>query len=97
MRRPRSARAPGRQPAGLGMSDAGGRQDSGSVDHAAPTVEPSMLLTRRDLSRELRCSVRELDRLRARGLLPAPIRLGGSTSPRWRREDVVAWLREVRP
>lgn len=60
-------------------------------------VEPPLLLARQDLARELRCSVRELDRLRARGLLPAPIRLGGSTSPRWRREDVVAWVREVRP
>lgn len=95
MRPPESARAPGRQPAGLGSSDAGGQRDGASVGHAAPAVEPPLLLTRGDYARELRISVRELDRLRARGMLPAPIRLG--RSPRWRREDVVAWLRGVRP
>jgi predicted DNA-binding transcriptional regulator AlpA len=91
---PKSARARGRQPEGLGFSDAEGRPECPSLEQASHAVEPPMLLTREEFARELRCSVRELDRLRARGLLPAPIRLG--RSPRWRREDVLAWLREVR-
>lgn len=95
MRPPSSARAPGGRTRRPDVSDAGGRQDRVSVGHAAPAVEPPLLLTRRDLARELRLSLRELDRMRARGELPEPIRLG--RSPRWRRSDVLDFLAGVRP
>lgn len=83
------------RPRAAGRRTPGGDECSGNLAHPAGAAEPTLLLTRRDLARELRCSVREVDRLRSRGMLPAPIRLG--RAPRWRREDVVAWLCEVRP
>jgi len=50
----------------------------------------SMLLTKREVANELRCSPRKLDDLNARGLLPAPRRIGRSV--RWSRDEIRAWV-----
>lgn len=91
--RPRDERAPRprREPGSRGTMD-----DARVLDRrpAGEPNGPTLLLSRRDLARELRVSVREVDRLRARGALPAPLRFG--RSPRWRRADVARWLAGLR-
>jgi predicted DNA-binding transcriptional regulator AlpA len=55
------------------------------------------LLDAASTSRLLGISEASLYRLKSAGRLPAPIRLGGSASlTRWRREDLMAWLRAQR-
>ncbi len=51
---------------------------------------PPMLLDRPALACTLGVSLRSIDKLRARGGLPGPLRLGRSV--RWRRDEIAAWL-----
>jgi len=48
------------------------------------------LLNVRGVAQLLAVSTRQVWRLHAQGLLPEPVRIGGSV--RWRREDLAAWL-----
>jgi predicted DNA-binding transcriptional regulator AlpA len=52
----------------------------------------SMLLTKRQVSLELQCSGRTVDRWCEEGLLPEPLHIGGSV--RWMRKDLEAWFRD---
>ena len=38
----------------------------------------------------LNTSVRNIDRLNSGGRIPAPVRIG--SRPRWRREEILAWV-----
>jgi predicted DNA-binding transcriptional regulator AlpA len=51
---------------------------------------PEPLLARADLARLLKLSLRTVDRLRAAGTLPRPVRVG--SRPRWRPEDIADTL-----
>jgi predicted DNA-binding transcriptional regulator AlpA len=57
---------------------------------AVPTL-PALLYSATDLCHVLRVSRATLDRLRAAGRLPRPVRLGGQW--RWLREEIEAWTR----
>ena len=57
---------------------------------AAVAEWPALLLTAGELARELRCSVKTIDRLQSTGKLPSPQKLGGSR--RWRRSEIEAWI-----
>jgi len=50
----------------------------------------TMLLDKGQLSCELRCSKRKIDRLDAAGKLPASLRLGNSK--RWARQTIEKWI-----
>jgi len=89
-RAPSSAR-----PRPRGEAGDGARRGNNILGDGAPGVEGALLLDRRQLARVLGISVRELDRLRARGVLPVPIHLGGSRAPRWTRAAVEAFLGEL--
>lgn len=56
----------------------------------------SFLVNRRELARLLSVSTRTLDRLDSSGRLPAALRLGGTTK-RWRRDEIVEWVRQCMP
>jgi len=72
--------------------------DMRSVGHYTAEWEPFGLLTREGLARGvLQMSVRELDRLRARDALPAPVYPGGGRSPRWSRATIARWIRRGCP
>lgn len=72
---------------------AAGQQPSDSRPDIPDSSERLTLLTREELARDvLRVSVRELDRMRARGELPAPLRIG--RSPRWTRAAIEQWIQE---
>lgn len=49
-----------------------------------------LLLTASDVAAALGVSARQVWRLRDRGALPAPVRVGGST--RWRSGDIQSWI-----
>lgn len=49
-----------------------------------------LLLTADMLATQLQVSKRTLWRLRSAGLLPQPVRLGGTV--RWRASDITAWI-----
>ena len=53
-------------------------------------TEATELIDAVRLAAMLSVSTRTLYRLKKRGCLPSPIRLGGST--RWRRRDVLRWI-----
>ena len=57
------------------------------------SVVPEMM-TKRDLADYLQCSLRQVELLTAKNRLPKPIYLGTS-SPRWRRSDVMAFLERL--
>lgn len=57
-------------------------------DHGG--AEITELIDAAGLAEMLSISTRTLYRLKKRGCLPSPIRLGGST--RWRRRDVLRWI-----
>lgn len=81
---PNSARAPGLQPDGLGLSDAGVRQDTGSLDHVPLLVDgPRAAAT---------CGValRSWWRLHAQARVPRPIKLGRRTL--WSVAELRAWV-----
>lgn len=84
---PDSARPPRTAKASAGEAE----QRTTIIGHSSPGVQHQpLLLDRRALARELRISVRLVDKLRARGALPAPLRLGQSV--RWRRSEIEGWL-----
>jgi len=56
----------------------------------AASIGP-LLLTRQQVAESLQLNVRTLDRWCEEGLLPEPLRIGGST--RWLREDLESWFR----
>jgi predicted DNA-binding transcriptional regulator AlpA len=59
---------------------------------AESTAETVVLLDdKTTLATLLNTSVRNIDRLNSGGRLPAPMRLG--SRPRWRREEILAWVR----
>jgi len=60
-------------------------------DGYAPADPATMLLSKTDLARELRCSTKTVDRLDQSGKLPRPIRVG-SRAKRWPRETIVKWI-----
>jgi predicted DNA-binding transcriptional regulator AlpA len=90
MRRPPdSRRAPGRQPGGLEVSDAGERRDAGILDHAPLLVDgPRAAAT---------CGValRSWWRLHAQARVPAPLKLGRRTL--WRVADLREWVEQGCP
>ena len=49
------------------------------------------IMTKRDLADYLQCSIRQIEILTAKKRLPKPIYLGTS-SPRWRRSELIAHL-----
>jgi predicted DNA-binding transcriptional regulator AlpA len=51
-------------------------------------------MTKEDLARALGVSTRTIDRLRARGAIPPPVRIGG-TLVRWRAKDIVRFLEKL--
>lgn len=52
------------------------------------------LLRRADVCVELAISLSTLDRIRRRGPFPEPVKLSGTSCPRWWSEDIRAWARE---
>ena len=52
---------------------------------------PAALMTDKETAAMLSVSTRHLHRLRDRGDIPQPIRLGGSV--RWRRQSILDWLK----
>ncbi len=60
-------------------SDTGERPDSEAI-----------LLTKADLARELRASVKTIDRLDNAGRLPRAVRIG--RAKRWARQTIVEWI-----
>jgi len=70
----------------------GAHESTGILAHGTPAVQPPLLFDRRRLARELGVSLRQVDSLRARGLLPPCIRLGRSV--RWSRVVVEGFLAE---
>ena len=54
-----------------------------------------MLLNKRELARDLKISVRKIDDMNCRGLLPSPRRIGRSV--RWVRDEIVEWVRQGCP
>lgn len=60
-------------------------------DTPGQTDEP-LLLTRAQVAATLQITVRTLDRWTERGLVPEPMRIGGTS--RWLREDIEAWLKK---
>lgn len=54
------------------------------------TMTQPILITADDLAAMLKVSTRTLWRLLAKGELPEPVRIGGST--RWRLDDVQQWI-----
>jgi predicted DNA-binding transcriptional regulator AlpA len=58
-------------------------------EHSA--IAPPMLLSIREVTSLLGRSPRSLARDEKTGKLPAPVRLG--TAKRWRREELIAWVR----
>lgn len=56
-----------------------------SVTQAAP-----QLLDVREVAKQLSISTRQVYSLVARGVLPSPVRIGGST--RWRFDEITAWI-----
>lgn len=62
--------------------------------HASSNAdEPSLLLTKADLAKHLRCSERQVDKLTADGKIPRPIILGDSR--RWPRASILAWIERL--
>ncbi len=57
--------------------------------HHDPAHQP-LLLTARQAAALLAIGTSTLHRLVARGVAPAPVKVGGAT--RWRRADLLAWL-----
>jgi hypothetical protein len=58
------------------------------------TNDMALVFTKQSLARALRVSIRSLERLRAKGLLPPTV--PGLARPRWSAEVVLEWLRAVR-
>lgn len=55
--------------------------------------EQPELMTRVELAALLRLHVRELDRMRSAGKIPAPVRVGPRAGkPLWPRWQIVAWI-----
>lgn len=54
------------------------------------TNSNATLLTVRGVAQLLAVSIRQVWRLHEQGLLPKPVRIGGSV--RWRQQDLVKWL-----
>lgn len=59
-----------------------------------PATEPLVVDAKR-LAKLLNCSLRTIRNRDARGLLPTPLRIGGSLV--WRRAEVDAWLEAGAP
>lgn len=61
-------------------------------DHIAGDSEsdPTLLLTKTELAKHLRCSERQIDKLTADGRIPLPIMLGNCR--RWPRSLIVEWI-----
>lgn len=57
---------------------------------AETPVDPSLLLSKSDLAGHLRCSERQVDKLRNE--LPPAIYLG--STPRWLRSEIIEWLKK---
>lgn len=51
-----------------------------------------LLLTARDVSKQLQVSVRTVWRLRSAGKLPKPVEVGGAV--RWRNDEFQKWVAE---
>ncbi|MBX3412820.1 MAG: helix-turn-helix domain-containing protein [Pirellulales bacterium] len=62
-----------------------------STELVAP-ASPSgpLLLTAEEFAEMMQISTRTLWRLRSAGLVPAPVRIGGTV--RWNRETVIDWI-----
>ena len=70
--------------------------DHPAVRAAGSVLAPGALLTTRDLKEVLGISTSTIYKLLSEGRLPEPIRIGTKVI-RWRSEDVMAWVRRLRP
>jgi len=59
-----------------------------------PSIRPT-LITDKDVAQMLKISVRQLHRLKSRGDIIQPIKIGNST--RWNLEEVQQWIRNGCP
>lgn len=59
-------------------------------------TNPEILLTKRQVAAIAQVHTRTVERLVARGALPAPVRVG-TYAVRWRASDVRAWLAALQP
>lgn len=95
---PNSKRAPGRQPEGLEVSDAGERRDAQILALAAPDLQVAgpLLVNARGASALCGLALRSWWRLHAQGRVPAPIKVGRRTL--WRvRPDLHEWVAQGCP
>lgn len=68
---------------------------SSTVLVAPASPSGPLLLTAEEFAEMMQVSTRTLWRLRSAGLVPAPIRIGGTV--RWNRDQVVGWIAEGCP
>jgi predicted DNA-binding transcriptional regulator AlpA len=61
-----------------------------SDSEAEPPEAYAMLLTKADLARELRCSIKSIDRADNSGRLPRAVRIG--RAKRWSRQAILQWI-----
>ena len=54
------------------------------------TATSALLDDKSTLAALLNTSIRTIDRLNSSGQIPAPLRIGAR--PRWRREEILAWI-----
>lgn len=57
---------------------------------SSPDESSALLLTKADLARELRTSVKTIDRMDNAGKLPRAVRVG--RAKRWGRQTIVTWI-----
>ena len=62
------------------------------TQHTRPTPgsDSTLLLTKSELAKHLRCSERQIDKLTAAGRIPAPVIVGKSR--RWSRAEIQDWI-----
>ena len=61
-----------------------------SPEKLTPAMQPTLLWSKADLARELRTSIKTVDRMDAAGKLPRAVRVG--TGKRWDRSTIVRWV-----
>ncbi len=54
-------------------------------------TSPTEVLTKKDLCKQLKVSMRTIERWMAEGILPPPLRIG-PRSPRWRKAEIEKWM-----
>jgi predicted DNA-binding transcriptional regulator AlpA len=54
------------------------------------TTLEAALLNKAETAKLIRCSIRHLEHMTNKGLMPVPVRLG--TAPRYRRAELMQWI-----